>query len=256
MRNVPLVLALAALTAAPAQAHFGMIIPESPILDQVDGREIVLSIGFGHPFDPSGLMLERPSAFGVTSPDGEVDLLPELEDAEFHGAAGFRLRHEVARPGVQVFHMEPEPYWEPAEDVFIVHYTKLYVPAFGDDEGWDAELGLPIEIVPLARPFGLWAGNVFQGIVKLGGEPLPGAEIEVEHYNAAGSATSPSTLMTTQTILADEAGVFTYAAPAPGWWGFSALETSDEQKEHEGEAKDIEIGGVLWVHFEPWMAGE
>lgn len=57
--------------------------------------------------------------------------------------------------------MEPKPYFEPAEDCYIIHYTKTVVSAFGL-EGWDRELGLKTEIVPLTRPFGLYAGNVFQ----------------------------------------------------------------------------------------------
>jgi cobalt/nickel transport protein len=32
--------------------------------------------------------------------------------------------------------VEPEPYWEAAENAFIIHYTKAVVTAFGDDEGW------------------------------------------------------------------------------------------------------------------------
>lgn len=256
MLHRPFAALLAALVALPAHAHFGMILPDPPMLEQEDGREIGLTVGFGHPFGPEGLELARPRVMNVTTPEDTTDLLPALEEADFHGAAGFRLTHTVARPGVQVFHMEPEPYWEPAEDVFIVHYTKTYVPAFGDDDGWDAELGLPIEIVPLTRPFGLWAGNVFQGVVKRDGEPLAGAEIEVEFYNADGRATAPSDLMVIQTIRADDAGLFTYAAPAPGWWGFAALDTAEEQMDHEGEPKDVEIGAVLWVHFEPWTETE
>ena len=54
--------------------------------------------------------------------------------------------------------------------------------------GWDAELGLPTEIVPLSRPFGLWAGNLFQGVVKRDGAPVPHAEVEVEFYDEAGAA--------------------------------------------------------------------
>lgn len=58
--------------------------------------------------------------------------------------------------------------------------------------------------------------------------------------------------MITQTIKADGAGVFSYAAPAPGWWGFAALTESDETLAHDGEEKEVEVGGVLWVRFEPW----
>ncbi|HIJ20835.1 MAG TPA: DUF4198 domain-containing protein, partial [Deltaproteobacteria bacterium] len=47
-------------------------------------------------------------------------------------------------------------------------------------------------------------------------------------------------------------GVFTYAAPRSGWWGFAALNTSDEKMKHEGQDKDVEIGAVLWVQFMEW----
>ncbi len=56
----------------------------------------------------------------------------------------------------------------------------------------------------------------------------------------------------TQTIKADGNGVFTYAVPKAGWWGFAALNTSDEKLEHNGEEKDIEIGAVIWVEFHDW----
>ena len=133
----------------------------------------------------------------------------------------------IKRPGVYMFYMEPQPYWEPAEDVFIIHYTKTVVTAFGDDEGWDEEIGLKTEIVPLSKPFGLYAGNVFQGIVKLDGKPVPYAEVEVEYYNKDKKAEAPTDYMVTQTIKADQNGVFTYAAPKAGWWGFAALNEAD-----------------------------
>ena len=56
----------------------------------------------------------------------------------------------------------------------------------------------------------------------------------------------------TQTIKADGNGVFTYAVPKAGWWGFAALNTSDEKLKHDGEEKDIEIGAVIWVEFHDW----
>ena len=104
---------------------------------------------------------------------------------------------------------------------------------------------------PLSKPFGLWEHNVFQGIVKLDGAAVPYAEVEVEFFNDAG-ATVPDDLMITQTIKADENGVFTYATPAAGWWGFAALNTAEEPMQFEGEDKDHELGAVIWVRFEEW----
>jgi len=150
--------------------------------------------------------------------------------------------------------MEPEPYWEPAEDCFIVHYTKAVVAAFGDDGGWDTEIGLMTEIVPLSKPFGLYAGNVFQGIVKVNGNPVPYAAVEVEFYNKDGKAEAPTDYMVTQTSKADQNGVFTYSAPKAGWWGFAALNEADFKLKADGEDKAVEIGAVIWVKFHEWQS--
>ena len=99
-----------------------------------------------------------------------------------------------------MFYMEPQPYWEPAEDTLIVHYTKTVVTAFGDDEGWDEEIGLKAEIVPLSKPFGLYAGNVFQGIVKLNGKPVPfAARSKWNTTTKAAKIKAPTEYMITQT---------------------------------------------------------
>lgn len=244
---------LLALAATPALAHFGMVIPSDPMLAQEDGREVTLTFSFSHPFEGAGMELVPPASVTVTHAGETTDLTAELAPAEVMDHPAFTLTHRLARPGTYAFAMEPQPYWEPAEDSFIVHYTKTYVAAYGDDRGWDAELGLKTEIVPLTRPFGLWAGNVFQGIVKRDGVAMPYAEVEVEFYNTSG-LTAPDDLMITQTVKADANGVFTYAPPAAGWWGFAALSTSDETMEMDGIAKPVELGAVLWVRFEPWPA--
>ena len=44
-------------------------------------------------------------------------------------------------------------------------------------------------------------------------------------------------------------GMFTYAVPKSGRWGFAGLNTSDKKIKHDGEDKDVEIGVVLWIEF-------
>lgn len=138
---------------------------------------------------------------------------------------------------------------KPAEDCYIVHYTKAYVAAFGEEEGWDEPAGLKTEIVPLTRPFGNYAGNVFQGQVLLNGKPVPGADVEVELYNKDKKYEAPNEYMVTQVVKADANGVFTYAVPFAGWWGFAALNTADEKLDHDGTPKNVELGAVLWAEF-------
>jgi cobalt/nickel transport protein len=59
--------------------------------------------------------------------------------------------------------------------------------------------------------------------------------------------------MVTQTIKADKNGVFTYAAPKAGWWGFAALNEANYKIKHEGVDKSVEIGAVIWVKFQDWQ---
>ncbi len=239
------ILTAAALTGSAAFAHYGMIIPSDNMIDQGDGQSVELTVSFSHPFEGNGMVLETPVAFGVTHDGETTSLLNELQDTEVMDQPAFMLDYPLQEPGMYVFSMEPQLYWEPGEDSFIVHYTKTYVSAFGEDDGWDAEIGLRTEIVPLSKPFGLWAGNVFQGQILLEGEPVPNGEVEIEYYNEDGAATVPSDLMITQTIKANENGVFTYATPAAGWWGFAALNTAPETMVQDGVDKPVELGAVL-----------
>jgi cobalt/nickel transport protein len=236
----------------PALAHFGMIIPSDAMVMAEDPRTISLELSFSHPFEQVGMELVKPEAFGAIGPSGKVDLRDGIKPTQVMGHPAWRIDYPVTRPGIHQFYMEPQPYWEPAEDCFIIHYTRTVVAAFGDDEGWDAELGLKTEIVPLAKPFGLYAGNVFQGIVKLDGRPVPYAEVEVEYYNQNGRVQAPTDYMVTQTLKADGNGVFTCAVPKAGWWGFAALNEAGFKLPRDGQPKDVEIGAVLWVHFEAW----
>ena len=243
--TVLLALGLLFLAVPTARAHFGMIIPSDEMVMKGDSREVALQIMFWHPFEGMGMDLAKPAEFGVVARGQKEDLLATLTPQKLKGRDTWKTGYAIKRPGIYVFYLIPQPYWEPAEDCYIVHYTKTVVAAYGDDQGWDEAMGLTTEIVPLSKPFGLYAGNVFQGVVLLNGKPVPGAEVEVEYFNVEGTYAAPTDYMVTQTIKADPNGVFTYAAPKAGWWGFAALSTDDRQI----KGKDVEIGAVLWVNF-------
>jgi cobalt/nickel transport protein len=248
--NTTLLFVCLTLTAAiPAWSHFGMVIPSDTMVMQGDRRSVSVDLSFSHPFEMVGMELVKPKVFNVVTGGKQQNLLDSLEANQIMGHRAWQAQYPLKRPGVYMFYMEPEPYWEPAEDSFIIHYTKTVVSVFGDDEGWDTEIGLKTEIVPLSKPFGLYAGNVFQGIVKLDGNAVPFAEVEVEYYNRDKNYTAPTEYMITQTIKADGNGVFTYAAPVSGWWGFAALNGADYQLPYRGEEKDVELGAVIWVYF-------
>ena len=245
------VLAIAAAVIAPAIAHFQMLISSRDVVGTDGSREIDLDLLFTHPMERHMMDMAKPKAFGVSIKGSDpVDLLETLKEKKVGECSTWTTTYRLQRPGDYVFYVEPAPYWEPAEDCFIIHYTKVVVNAFGLEEGWDAELGLKTEIVPLVRPYGLWAGNVFRGIVKVDGKPVPYAEIEVEYYNEPGATPveAPTEAHITQVIKANAHGEFCYAMPKAGWWGFAALNEADYTIEHEGEAKAVELGALIWVH--------
>jgi len=233
----------------PGRTHFGMVIPSDSMVMSDDNKTIQLSLSFSHPFEMHGMPLVKPTQFNVDINGKKMNLIHQLKETRIMNNQAWNLNYKINRPGVYTFIMKPQPYWEPAEDCFIVHLTKTIVTAFGDDEGWDREMGLKTEIVPLSKPFGLYAGNLFQGIVKLDGKPVPFAEVEVEYYNKEKRYQAPTDYLVTQTIKADPNGIFSYVAPKFGWWGFAALNEADYTIKHNGENKSVEIGAVIWVEF-------
>jgi cobalt/nickel transport protein len=244
-----LVITITVFLAGKTFAHFGMVIPSDSMVMQDDNRTVALTASFSHPFEGVGMELIKPGILSVLANGQKQNLLSNLKKIKIMNHTAWELDYTVNKPGVYMFYMEPKPYWEPAEDCFIIHYTKTVVTAFGDDEGWDKEVGLKTEIVPLSKPFGLYTGNLFQGIVKLDGKPVPYAMVEVEYYNKNGTYKAPNDYMATQTVKADKNGVFSYAAPKAGWWGFAALNQADFKLKQAGEEKDVELGAVIWVKF-------
>lgn len=243
----PLLLAATSVTVLPAQAHFLEMIPSADIVDVEGERKVSLDVAFTHPMEGGPAMeMAPPARFGVLIDGKKTDLKATLTPAKRDGKPAYATEYRFKQPGSYVFYLEPQPYWEPAEGKFIVHYTKVAVD-FGGGENWDADVGFPVEIQPLARPYGLWTGNLFRGVVKKDGKPLPFAEIEVEWRND-GSVKAPSDPFITQVIKSDDRGVFAYAMPRGGWWAFNALVESDKTlKAPDGKARKIEMGGTIWV---------
>jgi cobalt/nickel transport protein len=240
--------------ASQAMAHFGMVIPSENIVTQ-QKKSVDLVLSFSHAFEGHGMELEKPEKFYVIKDGKRSNLLDSLKETKVMDHKAWQTTYHVKRPGVYLFAMEPKPYWEPTEDIFIIHYTKTIVAAFGGDEGWDEPMGLPTEIVPFLRPFGNYAGNSFTGQVLMNGKAVPSAEVEVEIYNEDGSLVAPSDYHITQVIKADDNGIFSFTCPKEGWWGFSALSEADYTlKNPQGEDKSVELGAVLWVHMDKYQS--
>lgn len=134
--------ALVVLTffSSQALAHFGMLIPsKAMVTDKKDGK-ITLDLAFAHPRENEGMDLATPKAFKVTLGEESQDLLPALKPFTLWQHKAFKAEYTIKKPGVYLFSYEPKPYFEPAEDCYIVHYTKVIVPALGEEDGWVTRL--------------------------------------------------------------------------------------------------------------------
>ncbi len=248
---------LVLLMFSPVFAHFGTIVPSDDIITQDDGKLLHLEVKFIHPMEGQYMEMAKPKRFGVLHAGKKTDLLSELKAVKGKSPdqsqkyTFWTTEYKIRRPGDYTFFVEPTPYWEPAEDLFILHYTKVCVNALGLEAGWDEQLGLETEIVPLTRPYGLWTGNLFTGQVLLKGQPVPFAEVEIEYLNESVGNISvihpPSDPYVTQVVKTDDRGIFSYAMPKAGWWGFSALSEADWTITHDKVEKKVEIGAVYWV---------
>jgi cobalt/nickel transport protein len=230
-----------------AAAHFLELIPSADIVAEDGARDIRLDLAFTHPMERGPVMeMAIPVRFGVLSGGKARDLKTSLKPGKQDGKTVFGAEFKLDQPGDHVFFAEPAPYWEKAEGKWIIHYTKVVVD-FAGGGGWDRPVGFPVEIEPLVRPYGLWTGNLFRGIVRKGGKPVPFAEIEVEWRND-GSLKAPSDPFVTGVIKADASGQFAYAMPRAGWWGFAALvEDAKPARSPEGKPAKVELGGLIWV---------
>ncbi len=262
---------IVALGAAPAFAHFQMIYTPKSALTTEDSSKIDVLLVFTHPFEAGHTMSmgedaagknHPPKVFGVKHKDKTKDLLGELKPIAFKSltneGTGYELKgFRLKGMGDFVFYTDPGPYFEKLEDAYIQQCTKMIVNRGGAPSDWDKPSGLPVEIMPLDKPYALWTGNVFRGVVvRKQGEkyvPVPNAEIEVEYMNHAitghafdkkAKVEAPQDAFVTQTILADENGEFAYGIPKAGWWGFCALGAGGDLK-HEG--KELSLDAVIWV---------
>lgn len=240
------------LVALPADAHFQLLIPDTDVVEAGDVQTMNLSVIFTHPMENGPAMeMGTPRQFGVLVGGQKHDLSKGLRPKKVDGKAAFDCPVRVTSPGDYVFFIEPAPYWEPAEGKMIVHYTKVVVDVMGAEQGWDAAVGLPVEIEPLVRPYGLWTGNTFRGIVRRNGKPVPFAEVEVEYYNRDDQVKLPNDAFITQVIKADASGTFAYTMPRAGWWGFAALVDGEQKMNNpDGQPVDVELGGLIWVKTE------
>ncbi|PIE71313.1 MAG: nickel transporter [Deltaproteobacteria bacterium] len=245
-------------TSVPALAHFQMVYTPESALEKAE--TIDMKLVFTHPFEAGHTMdMGTPEAFFVVRKGKKKDLLNTLKPITWkslsNSGKAYETSYKLRGMGDNVFCLIPSPYFEGEEDAYIQQITKAYVNTGGFPTDWDAEIGLPAEIVPLDKPYGLWTGNVFRGVVKGNGKPVPFAEIEVEYMNhkpnmkknafaKKAAVEAPQDCFVTMTIKANKDGEFAFGIPKAGWWGFCALGAGPA---NTYKGKELSQDAVIWV---------
>ena len=229
------------LTTLYANAHFLTFMANTDNIFNQKQTKVNFDISFVHPFEQTGMVMEKPEVF-VNSKNNKLNLIQTIK---FNQKA-WSSSYEIKTPGVYKFFVQPQPYFEPSEEKFISHVPKLIISSFGLEDGWDEPIGLKYEIIPLIKPFGLYAGNLFQGKVLHDGKAASNTEVEVELYNEFGLK-APTNSHITQVVKTDDNGVFSFVMNHKGWWGFAALIEEGELKYTDGKNYPVENGALIWV---------
>lgn len=249
-------------------AHFQLLYTPESALNEAQSTEIALV--FSHPFHNGYPMsMGKPQAFYVIQDRGEdiptrtTDLSDYLKpviwtnsDDQKADAFVAKLPKSVTRSlGDYSFILIPEPYYEEAEDKYIQQYTRTMINIGGVPGSWDQPLDLPVQIVPLDKPYANWVGGVFRGVVMANGKPVPHAEIEIEYLNhdplidearfdPNGKIEAPQASFGTMSIRANDRGEVTIGLPKEGWWGICALDLDPGETYND---KPLSVDAVLWV---------
>lgn len=243
------------LTPFAAQAHFQLAYTPEVNLDKAG--DVPVKLLFWHPFENGHVMdMAEPLQVYAVNRGQKIDLKDSLKPITFSGseneAAAFDVTLPVKRSGDYVLVVEPAPYYEESEDIYIQQITKSYVTRNEIPTDWMEPQGLATEILPLNRPTNIVAGSTFSGRVLSEGKPVAGAEIEIEYMAAepdmdANTPTAPTASPLPGggiVAISDDNGYFTFGIPKAGFWGFAAL-GSGPAKEHEG--KELSQDAVIWI---------
>jgi cobalt/nickel transport protein len=246
-----LALAFLASFGATAQAHYHMLLPQAPSAKH--GKAVTIEFLWGHPFEHQVFKAKAPRSLVVLAPDGKkTDLSKTLEVVKQSTgrakAAGYRLRFTPGQRGDYVFLGECMPVFMKEEKVFFEDTVKVVLHV-EDQEGWDASAGLPFELVPLTRPYGLQPGMVFQAQALAGGKPVRGTLIEIERYNPKPPEKLPSDEQITRTAKTDPNGVVTYTLGEAGWWCLTAQRDGGKGK-YQGKSYPVKQRTTYWVYVD------
>lgn len=270
MKKITGVVLFLFLVCMASFAHFQMIYTPTSI---IEGNSVDFKIVFTHPAESGHTMdigkNEKGEIKGFEKffsvHKGKIqDLLTNLKKTEFTTAENSASAYDLVLDKDNGFRgggdwaliAVPHPYFEPSESIYIQQITKVFINKGDLATDWTERCaeGYP-EIKPLVKPYDVWVGGVFRGVVlDSKGKPVPNAEIEVEYINfdvdmkASKFGDKAKTEAAATIILADKNGVFSFVPHKAGYWGFAALGAGRAKK---FAGKELSQDAVLWIEAMP-----
>ena len=268
LKFAPLLLGAALATASvQATAHFLLVYTPQTAL--IRGADLPFHLIFTHAFNGGPSMeMAKPKRFYFAkqaAPDEKseiVDLSSYLEPIQWQAEKGTvsAWRANIPRSAIRSLGdyqivVEPEPFHEDSEDIYIQQFSKVMINVGGVPGNWDETLGLPAEIAALNKPYANWTGSVFRGVVLGDGKPMPFTQVEVEYLNHDLDVTNnrfveeahieaPHPSLGAMVIKTDANGQFAFSLAKAGWWGFAALDIGPVKTFND---RPLSQDGVLWV---------
>jgi cobalt/nickel transport protein len=267
--KLPSLLLGLALGAGSASVYAHFLVIYTPQTALLRASDLPFNLVFTHAFHGAPTMaMAKPQRFYSVrrpargEPTEEVDLAPYLEQVQWQNGdktvSAWKAnvpRSAMRSLGDYQVVVEPEPYLEEAEGLYIQQFAKVMINVGGVPGNWGETLGLPAEIHALNKPYANWVGGLFRGIVLSGGIPVPFTQVEVEYLNhaldvvnnrfeEAGAIDAPHPSLEAMVIMTNADGEFSFALPKAGWWGFAALTVGPQ---HEYKGMPLSQDAILWV---------
>ena len=224
-------------------------------------EETDLLITLMDPFANQGFPMDMPQSFTVLrynrdgqSKDGHLlpvrrDLLGDVEEILYKGQKAWGANVGLVHPGLFQFIMETKPWWDEKQAVFLQQSVKVMVPVHGEDAGWYESSGQRFEILPLTRPFGLIAPQIFTGRVLLENQPLPGINVTLHRINTDGQKV-PTSWHQNLSLRTNGNGEFSFVANRAGWWCAMAHLEGAPLKGADGQPKKLMQGSLFWFYVD------
>jgi cobalt/nickel transport protein len=256
MRRFVLVILVAAASGFTAEAHFTMLLPQTPAAKKDEPVTIIYQ--WGHPFEHQLFDAPPPDRLQVISPGGKSRVLTKsLEKIQVKGAGkdvtAYRLRFTPEDRGDYTFILNTPPIWMAEDREFLQDTVKVVVHVQAQ-KGWDVSDDEHFQIVPLTRPYGLHAGMVFQARVldqpRTFGMPLvsqAGLPVFIERFNSQPPKPPPADELITFMSKTDPNGVVTCTLPTAGWWCIAA-QRDGGRRPYKGKDYPVRQRVILWIY--------